>query len=257
MAARFQFDSWSKDEGECAVARAGALSRLSAPHEIVATPFDFPWLGQPGETEAVEAGAAPAARTFSEAELEAALAAARSETAAATEASVRAELEAATAARQAAALEHIAAQLSAHQRALDQAVAARAAASRDLALALAQALVPRALERQPLADIEAMLRDLLIRLEREPRLILALPPALVEPGRQLTVMLAAAAGFRGELVVEADAQLGPGDARLSWSGGTAERDLAALEHEALAVIDAWLPEPAADDQVASTNGAMP
>ena len=166
------------------------------------------------------------------------------------------------AARQAAALERIAAELGAHQAALDRAIAARASASRELALALARALVPRALERQPLADIEAMLRDLLIRLEGEPRLTLALPPALVEAVQRLAVQSAAEAGYRGELVVEADPRLGPGDARLSWPGGTAERDLGRLEREAVAVLDAWLlevptePRPT-DRQDPSTNGAMP
>ena len=222
-----------------------------------ATRFDFPWLGQSGEPEAAETDSAPAARTFSEAELEAALAAARAEATAATETSVRAELEAGMAARRTAALERIAAQLSAHQLALDRVIAARASASRDLALALARTLVPRALERQPLADIEAMLNDLLIRLEDEPRLTLALPPALVEAGQQLAGEIAAEAGYRGELAVEPDAQLGPGSARLSWPGGNAARDLAWLEREALAVVDAWLPETAAAVQEVSTNGAMP
>jgi flagellar assembly protein FliH len=257
MAARFQFDSWFNDEGERAVAGAAALPRRQPPHQSVAARFDFPWLGQSGETEAAGPGGAPPPRTFSEAELEAALAAARAESAAATEARVRAELEAGMAARHAAALERIAAGFHAHQLALDRTIAARASASRDLALALAWALVPRALERQPLADVEAMLRDLLIRLEGEPRLTLALPPALVEAGRQLALGLAVEAGYRGELVVEADARLGPGDARLSWPGGDAQRDLVSLEREALAVVDAWLPETAADCQAARTVGAMP
>jgi hypothetical protein len=135
------------------------------------------------------------------------------------------------------------------------------AATRDLALALARALVPRALERQPLADTEAMLRDLLVRLEQQPRLTLALPPALVDAGRRTLAAIAAEAGYRGELVVEPDQTLGAGDARLSWRGGSAERDLAELEREAIALIDAWLPatsaEPWPTDRAdASSNGAM-
>jgi flagellar assembly protein FliH len=256
MAARFEFDPWFK-QGERTAAGNGALPRRGPAHDAVAGRFDFPWLEQSDELEAAEAGAAPAPKTFSEAELDAALACARAEAAAAAEASVRAALEAGMAARRTAALERIAAELSAYRRALDQAIATRASVSCDLALALARALVPRALERQPLADIEAMLRDLLIRLQGEQCLILALPPALVEAGRRLALGLASEAGYRGELVVEADAQLGTGDARLSWRGGNAERDLASLEREALAVVAAWLPETAADCQDASMNGAIP
>jgi flagellar assembly protein FliH len=260
MAARFEFDPWFK-QGERTAAGNGALPRRGPAHDAVAARFDFPWLEQSGEPEAAEVGPAPAPKTFSEAELEAALAAARAEAAAAAEASVRAALEAGMAARRTAALERIAAELSAHRRALDQAIATRASVSRDLALALARALVPRALERQPLADIEAMLRDLLVRLEGQPRLILALPPALVEAGQQVAREIGAETGYRGELVVEPDVRLGAGDARLSWPGGDAERDLALLEREAIALVDAWLPETAADPpliecQLASTNGAM-
>jgi flagellar biosynthesis/type III secretory pathway protein FliH len=258
MAAGFQFEPWSRHSGERIAACDAALS----PRAGAAAPFDFPWLEPSGDPEAAAAAAPPTARTFSEAELEAALAAARAQAAAAAEAKVRAAIEADMAARQTAALERIAAELAAHQVELDRALAARAAASRDLALALARALVPRALERQPLADAEAMLRDLVIRLEGQPRLTLSLPPALVEAGQQLAREIAAQAGYHGEMAVVPEAQLGPGDARLSWPGGYAERDLALLEREALAVVDAWLPDTAmqpraTDWEDASTNGAMP
>jgi flagellar biosynthesis/type III secretory pathway protein FliH len=260
MAARFEFDLRFDHARERVAARDAALPWLEPSRAGEAAPFEFPWL-QPSRAPQTAGDPAPPARTFSEAELDAALACARAEAAAAAEASVRAALEAGMAARRTAALERIAAELSAHRRALDQAIATRASVSCDLALALARALVPRALERQPLADIEAMLRDLLVRLEGQPRLILALPPALVEAGQQVAREIGAETGYRGELVVEPDARLGAGDARLSWPGGDAERDLALLEREAIALVDAWLPETAAESpliecQLASTNGAM-
>jgi hypothetical protein len=122
-------------------------------------------------------------------------------------------------------------------------------------------LVPRALERQPLADVAAMVQDLLVRLEGQPRLSLALPPALLEAGRQTLADVAARAGYRGELIIEPDPTLGPGDARLGWRGGSAARDLVELEREALALVDAWLPEAGAepwpDCEDASMDGAMP
>lgn len=258
MAVRFEFDLRFERAGE-RVDGGAAQPRCAQPHPAVAAPFEFPWLER--SDEAIEADPTPPARTFSAGELDAAVAAARAETAAATEVSVRAEVEAHIAARHAAALEQIAAGLAAHQAAFEQALAARGAASRDLALALARALVPRALERQPLADIEAMLRELLIRLEGQPRLTLALPPDLVDAGQRTLAALAAEAGYRGELMVEPDRTLGAGDARLSWRGGSAERDLAELEREATALVDAWLPETAAqpwpaDRADVSCNGAM-
>jgi hypothetical protein len=258
MAARFEFDLRFEHGGERVAACDAALPCRGAADQAVAAPFDFPWLQPPGEL-ATGLDSTPPARTFSQADLDAALAAARAEAAAATEIGVRAELEAAMAARQAAALERIAAGLAPLQAAFEQALAARAAASRDLALALARALVPRALERQPLADIEAMLRDLLVRLEGEPRMTLALPPALLEAGRQTLGPIAAQVGYRGELTIEPDQTLGPGDARLAWRGGRAERDLVELERAATALVDAWLPASAAEPWPidGDMNGAMP
>jgi hypothetical protein len=106
-----------------------------------------------------------------------------------------------------------------------------------------------------------MLRDLLRRLEGQPRLTLALPPALLEAGQQAIGAIAAQAGYRGELTVEPDTTLGPGDARLGWRGGCAERDLVELEREATALVDAWLPASATepwpiDGENACMNGAM-
>ena len=261
MAARFEFDLRFDHARERVAARDAALPWLEPPRAGEAAPFDFPWL-QPSRMPETAGDPAPPARTFSEAELDAALAAARVETAAATEADVRAKLEAEVAVRQAAALERIAAGLSMLQAAFDRVLAVRAAASRDVALALARALVPRALERQPLADIEAMLRDILVRLEGQPRMTLALPPALLEVGQQTVGAIAAEVGYRGELAIEPDRTLGPGDARLAWRGGRAERDLAELERATIALIDAWLPARAAepwpiDSDDAGMNGAMP
>jgi flagellar assembly protein FliH len=244
MAQPFLFERRFDRAGPPVIAGAVARPRCG-PAGAGAAPFDFPSLQRSGAPDAVGPHPAPPAPTFSEADLRAAVAAAVAEAEAATEARVCAELEAGIAARQTAALERIAADLAAHRTAFERWLAARATASRDLALALARALVPRALERQPLADIEAMLRDLLGRLEEEPRLTLALPPDLAEDGRQLFAQLAAQAGYRGELLVEPDPTLDAGDARLSWRGGSAERDLAALEREAIALVDAWLPETAA------------
>ena len=48
------------------------------------------------------------------------------------------------------------------------------------------------------------------------------------------------------MTVEPDQTLGPGDARLAWRGGRAERDLAELERAATALVDAWLPATAAE-----------
>jgi hypothetical protein len=107
-----------------------------------------------------------------------------------------------------------------------------------------------------------MLRDLLVRLESQPRMTLALPPALLEAGQQTLGEIIARVGYRGELTIEPDPTLGPSAARLAWRGGRAERDLVELERAATALVDAWLPATAAepwpiDCNAACMDGGMP
>jgi flagellar assembly protein FliH len=179
--------------------------------------------------------------TFSEEELSAAVEAARQEAYAAADARVRTEMLASLEHRQAEALTAISERLAASQEAIDRILGARAGASRDLALAVARALVAKALARQPLADIEAMLREVVVRLEGLPWLELRLPPSLVDAGQAALTRAAEEADYRGELRVIPDARLGPGDARLIWRDGAAERDLARLEAQVTALVEAWLP----------------
>lgn len=252
MARRFVFDE-GFTEGGAGGARQPRRPSAEAPAASCS------WLEQWGET----GDAAEPPPTFSEAELAAAVAAARQEARAEAEAEVRAAMSASQAERQAQALERIAAQLEARQAALDHALAERATASRELALALAETLAAQALARQPLADVGAMLRDLVAHLEGQPRLELHLPPALIEPGAALLAEVAGDAGYRGELVVEADPSLDPGDARLCWQDGAAERNQAELERAVAAVVDAWLPPadavaaPPTEDHRATTDIGEP
>jgi hypothetical protein len=195
-------------------------------------------------------------RQFGEAELVEAVAAARTEAAAETETRLRAELAASLEQRQAEAWRALSEQLVESRAELERLLRQRAGASRDLALALARALAPRALARAPLADIEAMLRETLARLEPYPRLELRLPQELVAQGRSLLHRAAAETGYPGELAVTPDATLRPGDARLCWQDGAAVRDLAELEAEALDLVDAWLPVDGKDDE-RRNGGSLP
>jgi flagellar assembly protein FliH len=189
-------------------------------------------------------------------ELAAAVALARAEGRAEGEAAARAELAASLDRQRGAAAAALAGALAGMEERYQAWLDARAGASRELALALARALVPRALERAPLADIEAMLRELVERLEGEPELHLALPADLLAPGRELLEAIAGDAGFTGRLTAEGDPALGPGDARLSWHRGHAIRELAAIEREALAVVAAWLPPLEEQREISERSGSL-
>lgn len=247
-------------DGDATVVRR-ARRRAGTALATAATRFCYPELAPPATPPAPPAPEAPA-RTFSEDELARALEAARREASIETAATVRAELAASLEHREAQALGALAAQLAAAGSALEQTLAARTDASRELALALARALVPRALALQPLADVEAMLQSLVLRLEGQPWLEVGLPPALAAAGEAALARVAAEAGYRGALRVLPEPGLGPGDARVRWQEGGAERDLARIEAEAAALVDAWLPnehnqaqEAPAQPMVACTTGA--
>lgn len=237
MSSRFPFGERFDTEAVPPGSRCGRTPQPSAGSR--GEPFGFPCLDLSPSPAADEAKPPP--RQLGEAELAEAVAAARSEAAAETETRLRAELAASLEQRQAEAWRALSQQLAASRAELERLLAQRAGASRDLALALARALVPQALARAPLADVEAMLRETLARLERYPRLELRLPPELVAQGRSLLDRAAAETGYPGELAVIPDPALGKGDARLSWQDGAAVRDLAELEADAMDLVDAWLP----------------
>lgn len=207
------------------------------------------------DLEAQDGQGEPAPALYTQAELDDALAAEREMAASEARAEVAAEFEARLKNRLAGALERSAEQLEALVRASDASAAQRAEV--DLAFALAQAILPHALARAPLADIEAMLLDLLPRLEAEPRLELVLAPELVEAGRRMAEELAGHAGFAGALVVSATAGLAPGDAQVKWCHGRAVRQIARVTAEveaALATLDEVAPE--ANAAVTETEPAL-
>jgi flagellar assembly protein FliH len=245
MSARFQF-GLQLDDGTRPIG-GGAGHRARPIRDKVTIRFDYPPLealatvAPSPPPEAAPEPAPPPPPTFSEQELASAVEAARREAHTAAEAEVRAALVASLEHRQAGALAAISERLAAGQAALDHILATRAGASRDLALAVARVLVAKALARQPLADIEAMFREVVVRLEGMPWLELRLHPSLAAAGQAAIARAAEEADYHGELRVIADAKLGPGDARLTWQDGAAERNLARLEAQVTALVEAWLP----------------
>ena len=236
-------------------ARAGQIGGLAA-ERLVLPHIDGPADAAPDDTTAPPAAAEAQPPRFTEDELSAALAAARDEARRETEAKVRAATTASIEHRQAEALATIARRLGESQAAYDARIAGCARHGRDLGLALARAIIPRALARAPLADIEAMLFDLVPRLHGQPRLELRVSPDLVEAGRATLARVAQTADYQGAIEVVADAALHDGDARLDWHHGAAERSLARLETETAALIEACLPgdEPDTGPAAAASGG---
>jgi flagellar assembly protein FliH len=173
-------------------------------------------------------------------ELKAACEEARRATAIEVETETRAALAAELKHREVEALEAIRSQLNTSEAAFARWVSEVADVVQRLARMMAQALVPKALAVQPLADIEGMVRQSLMRLADQPSVELRVTPELVDRTGEHLSACAAKAGFRGELTTIGDTALRPGDAKLVWKNGVVHRDLARIQDDVDMIIDAWL-----------------
>lgn len=189
---------------------------------------------------------ADGARASAAATTAAARAAAREEGRAAGIAEGRRAAEQAVSGRIADGLERLAAGLSA----LD----ARAEADRreieanaiELALAAAGRLAPALIDREPAAELTALLRGCLASIRDLPHVAIRVSGDLVEPMRDSFEAVAAESGFTGRLVVLGEPAIAPGDGRIDWADGGIVRDTAAT----LAAI-----ETAVAGYVATRSGA--
>jgi flagellar assembly protein FliH len=92
-------------------------------------------------------------------------------------------------------------------------------------------LLPALGKREAMSEIEALIADCLSRVHDEPRLVVRVADALLDEVRKRIDQLSGAAGFAGRIILLADDTLKPGDARVEWADGGADRDTAALWRE--------------------------
>lgn len=92
------------------------------------------------------------------------------------------------------------------------------------AMAVLRKLFPLLGERHGLAEIEGLVRGCLERLHEEPRVVVRAPDALLDELRRRMDALKLEAAYEGRVVLLADEELGPSDARIEWADGGAERN---------------------------------
>lgn len=177
-----------------------------------------------GTDEAARLAPRPDTRRFSAIELEAAKSAAHAEGFAAGRTAAEQEIARrvadACAALGTRVTELMAAHAAQHEAQTREAVAA--------ATEITRRLLPSLGKREALAEVEALIRECLSRLHDEPRLAVRVADELLDPIRQRLDQLASAAGYTGRVILFADPAIRPGDARVEWADGGAERDSAAI-----------------------------
>jgi flagellar assembly protein FliH len=95
-----------------------------------------------------------------------------------------------------------------------------------VAVAIVRKLHPEYTRRHGLAEIEAAVQDCLSSVDRVPKVIIKVHPDLVSEIQKKSANLAQQASFEGKLAVMGDAEIPPGDCRLDWGDGGAERNIA-------------------------------
>lgn len=101
----------------------------------------------------------------------------------------------------------------------------------EVALSVVRKLFPRLADMNGLAEIEAVVRDCLERLRNEPRIVIRICDSLLDPVEARLGELAVQAGFEGKIVYLSQDGLNPGDVRVEWADGGAERDSEQLWRE--------------------------
>lgn len=92
-----------------------------------------------------------------------------------------------------------------------------------LAYTISSKLSPALLRSHPMAEIEALIEDCMATAQREPRLVVRISEALLDPVNDRIEDLKAATGFPGDIVLVGEPSLGPQDCRIEWPDGGTER----------------------------------
>lgn len=146
------------------------------------------------------------------------------------------------------ALSAISGQLTGLSQAQVQASERQARSAVEAALTVMRKMFPHLAGRHGLAEIESVVCDCLERLRTEPRIVIRVADSLLDQVEQRVSQLAARAGFDGKIVFLSQEGLHPGDIRVEWADGGAERDSDRLWHEIDQIIARTIGpmQPAAD-----------
>lgn len=106
-----------------------------------------------------------------------------------------------------------------------------------VAMGIARKLLPDLARRDPLGEVVAVVEQAMEKVLEEPRVAIRVAAADLASLEPMIADLARAKGYEGRVLVLGDPDLPPGDCRIEWRDGGAERDMAALWAEVDAVIE--------------------
>ncbi|NIR46314.1 MAG: flagellar assembly protein FliH, partial [Gemmatimonadetes bacterium] len=138
------------------------------------------------------------------------------------------------------ALEVIAERLQTVERTHAEAQTLAQEAAARLALTIARKVLPELSRQNALTEIEGLVRECLTELQDEPRVVVRVHDAMLDPLRQRLDRVTSATGYTGKVVLLTSQTLDEIDCRVEWADGGAERNTEGLWQEIDRVIERTL-----------------
>lgn len=114
----------------------------------------------------------------------------------------------------------------------------------DVASAIARQLAPALMARQPLAEIEAIVLDVLSHVRAAPHVAVRVSPEMAESAGVRLKKVADERGFASRLVILPDPAIQSGNCLVEWADGGIVRDAEAIEARIRQAIQNYLGAPA-------------
>ncbi|MEQ9143575.1 MAG: FliH/SctL family protein [Parvibaculaceae bacterium] len=109
-----------------------------------------------------------------------------------------------------------------------------------LALSIARKLADVLISLRPEAEIEAVIKECLTHLNREPRLVVRVHADLIEQVEGSIQQAATERGMADKIMIVGDAEMEKGDCEIEWSDGGVERNRADLDRQATEIIERYI-----------------
>ncbi|MBY0532151.1 MAG: flagellar assembly protein FliH [Xanthobacteraceae bacterium] len=113
----------------------------------------------------------------------------------------------------------------------------------DVASAIARQLSPALLAKQPLAEIEALVLDVLAHVRAAPHVAVRVSPEMAESAGVRLKKIADERGFASRLVILPDPAIASGNCLIEWADGGVSRDTQAIETRIEQAIQNYLGVP--------------
>jgi len=109
-----------------------------------------------------------------------------------------------------------------------------------LAMMAARKLAPALIATRPKAEIEAVLRDCLTHLNREPHIVLRVSDQLVEQLKETVDHMAMERGLSGRIILLGQGDIAEGDCVVEWADGGVVRSASDIERELTEIVDRYI-----------------